>query len=41
VTVDWQPGLAVPRRLDRLARSVLAEALRNATKHARPETIAA
>jgi signal transduction histidine kinase len=41
VTVDWQPGLAIPRSLDRLARAVLAEALRNATKHARPRTIAA
>ena len=41
VSVDWQPGLVVPRRLDRLARSVLAEALRNASKHARAKTIAA
>jgi signal transduction histidine kinase len=41
VTVTWQDGLQIPRPLDRLARAVLAEALRNATRHARPRTIAA
>ncbi len=38
---DWQPGLSIPRPLERLARAVLAEALRNATKHAHPTAIAA
>jgi signal transduction histidine kinase len=41
VAVEWEEGLTIPRPLDRLARAVLAEALRNATKHARPETIVA
>lgn len=41
VRVDWQPGLEIPRSLDRLARAVLAEALRNATRHARPDAITA
>jgi len=36
---DWQPGLSIPRPLERLARAVLAEALRNATKHAHPSAI--
>jgi signal transduction histidine kinase len=39
VTVDWQAGLEIPRPIDRLARAVLAEALRNATKHAHPRHI--
>jgi signal transduction histidine kinase len=38
---DWQPGLSIPRPLERLARAVLAEALRNVTKHAHPTAIAA
>jgi signal transduction histidine kinase len=41
VTVDWQAGLEIPRPIDRLARAVLAEALRNATKHAQPRNISA
>jgi signal transduction histidine kinase len=41
VTVDWQAGLEIPRPVDRLARAVLAEALRNATKHAHPRNISA
>ena len=34
--LDWQPGVEVPQQLEPLAQSVLAEALRNADKHARP-----
>jgi signal transduction histidine kinase len=41
VSVEWESGLTIPRPLDRLARAVLAEALRNASKHARPRTITA
>jgi signal transduction histidine kinase len=37
--VDWQPGTEVPEELEPLAQSVLAEALRNADKHARPTRV--
>lgn len=34
--VEWEDGVQVPRALEPLAQSLLAEALRNADKHARP-----
>jgi signal transduction histidine kinase len=34
IGVRWEPGFSVPAPLDRLARAVLAEAIRNATRHA-------
>src|SRR3954470_16578888 len=34
--VDWDSGVTVPEGADSLAQSVLAEALRNADKHAEP-----
>jgi signal transduction histidine kinase len=37
--VDWQPGIPVPDDIDSLAQSVLAEALRNADKHAHPSRV--
>jgi signal transduction histidine kinase len=37
--VDWQAGVEVPQALEPLAQSVLAEALRNAQKHARPTRV--
>jgi signal transduction histidine kinase len=37
--VDWEPGVPVPGGIDSLAQSVLAEALRNADKHARPSRV--
>jgi signal transduction histidine kinase len=37
--VDWEPGVAVPGAVDSLAQSVLAEALRNADKHADPSHV--
>jgi signal transduction histidine kinase len=37
--VDWSPGTEVPADLEPLAQSVLAEALRNADKHARPSRV--
>jgi signal transduction histidine kinase len=33
--VQWEPGTVVPERFDGLAQNVLAEAVRNARKHAR------
>ena len=39
VEVDWKDGLEVPDDLEPLAQSVLAEALRNAHKHARPSRV--
>lgn len=33
VTLEWQPGLETPERLDPLARSALIEAIRNAKRH--------
>lgn len=40
VAVTWQSGVRVPTRLEPLAQTVLAEALRNAAKHADPTRIA-
>lgn len=37
--LEWEPGVAVPSELEPLAQSVLAEALRNARKHARPTAV--
>lgn len=37
--IDWQEGVDVPSELERLAQSVLAEALRNIEKHARPTAV--
>jgi signal transduction histidine kinase len=37
--VSWEDGLEVPDDVEPLAQSVLAEALRNAHKHARPTTV--
>ncbi|HEU0023245.1 MAG TPA: GAF domain-containing protein, partial [Thermoleophilaceae bacterium] len=37
--VDWQPGLEVPAEIEPLTQSVLAEALRNAHKHAHPTRV--
>ncbi len=36
---QWEPDVAVPAHFEALAQSVLAEALRNARKHARPTGI--
>src|SRR5919108_1461737 len=37
--VDWERGLPLPAGIDSLAQSVLAEALRNADKHASPSHV--
>jgi signal transduction histidine kinase len=37
--VEWQPGVEVPDDVESLAQSVLAEALRNAGKHADPTVV--
>ena len=37
--LDWQPGVEVPDDVESLAQSVLAEALRNADKHADPTSV--
>jgi signal transduction histidine kinase len=37
--VEWDPGTDVPEELEPLAQSVLAEALRNADKHATPSRV--
>jgi signal transduction histidine kinase len=37
--VQWEPGAAVPERFEALAQNVLAEAVRNARKHAQPTGI--
>jgi len=37
--VEWAPGTEVPAELEPLAQSVLAEALRNARKHASPSRV--
>jgi signal transduction histidine kinase len=39
VSVTWQSAIRVPPRLEPLAQTVLAEALRNAAKHAAPRKI--
>jgi signal transduction histidine kinase len=38
--LDWEPGVEVPAEIEPLAQSVLAEALRNAHKHAHPTRVA-
>jgi signal transduction histidine kinase len=37
--VDWEPGVEVPENAEPLAQSLLAEALRNAQKHAQPSSV--
>jgi signal transduction histidine kinase len=37
--VQWEPGAEVPERFEGLAQNVLAEAVRNARKHAQPTGI--
>jgi two-component sensor histidine kinase len=37
--LSWQEGVDVPPDVEPLAQSVLAEALRNADKHARPSSV--
>jgi signal transduction histidine kinase len=37
--VEWEPGVEVPEDVEPLAQSVLAEALRNADKHADPTSV--
>lgn len=37
--VQWEPGVAVPERFEAVAQHVLAEAVRNARKHAQPTAI--
>jgi signal transduction histidine kinase len=37
--LDWEPGVEVPDDVEPLAQSVLAEALRNAHKHAQPTSV--
>jgi nitrate/nitrite-specific signal transduction histidine kinase len=37
--LDWQEGVEVPEDVEALAQSVLAEALRNADKHAAPTSV--
>jgi signal transduction histidine kinase len=37
--LEWQPGVEVPEDVEALAQSVLAEALRNADKHANPTIV--
>jgi signal transduction histidine kinase len=37
--LEWEPGVEVPEDVESLAQSVLAEALRNADKHADPTSV--
>jgi signal transduction histidine kinase len=37
--LEWEPGVEVPDDVESLAQSVLAEALRNADKHAEPTSV--
>lgn len=39
LAVDWEPAAPVPEELEPLAQTVLAEALRNAERHARPQRV--
>ena len=39
IELSWKPGQEVPEQLEQLAQSVLAEALRNAHKHADPTRV--
>src|SRR5207244_1346584 len=41
VESDWRLGAAIPPRFERLAQHVMAEALRNARKHADPRRVTA
>ncbi len=38
--IEWDPSVEVPQQLEQLSQSVLAEALRNAHKHAEPTRVA-
>ncbi|MGI8511987.1 MAG: GAF domain-containing sensor histidine kinase [Solirubrobacteraceae bacterium] len=40
IEVDWEEGVEPPAEVDRVAQTVLAEALRNASKHAEPTRLA-
>jgi signal transduction histidine kinase len=39
LVLEWEPGVEVPDDVEALAQSVLAEALRNADKHADPTSV--
>jgi signal transduction histidine kinase len=39
LSTSWEDGVEVPEAIEPLAQSVLAEALRNARKHARPTSV--
>ena len=39
LALDWEEGVEVPAEVEPLAQSVLAEALRNAHKHAQPSSV--
>lgn len=39
IVLTWDPGVAVPRKLEGLAQSVFGEALRNVGKHAEPSRV--
>ncbi|MFN2617483.1 MAG: GAF domain-containing sensor histidine kinase [Thermoleophilaceae bacterium] len=39
LSTSWEDGVEVPEPIEPLAQSVLAEALRNARKHARPSSV--
>jgi signal transduction histidine kinase len=39
LVLEWEPGVEVPEDVEGLAQSVLAEALRNADKHADPTSV--
>jgi signal transduction histidine kinase len=39
LAVEWDPAVEVPQELEQLSQSVLAEALRNAHKHAEPTRV--
>lgn len=39
LSTSWEDGVEVPAQIEALAQSVLAEALRNARKHARPKAV--
>jgi signal transduction histidine kinase len=41
VDSDWELGVSIPQRFEGLAQNVLAEALRNARKHATPTKVTA
>ena len=39
IEVQWPPAVSVPGEIEPLAQSVLAEALRNVAKHAKPTRV--